>query len=342
MAATKASLAGSSVAAPILAILLKLRDMGLSLALQANGLKVVGLIPDLVDKIPKHELSEIHEESVMMRFANGKTDTASFLVGCDRLRSNTRKTLFGEEAISFTGLTQTGGIPPYPAVFRANGGTVMFNIYSDGVHMVRHPVNDYEVSWERFLQTQREGEEETRRVMDEECRKEFREGPFSRLPFGGGELVRTAARIIKWLPYGLYDHPELATWHKGRVVLIGDAAHPTSPHLGQCANQAMEDCYHLTRLLLAHNLSGTSPSTALLETIFTEFEGPRIARTSELVKSARQQGDLRVVGGIEACKKRNEIFVEMYGGAATGRSTGLVAQSLHLALNPLKAGEGEI
>lgn len=29
--------------------------------------------------------------------------------------------------------------------------------------------------------------------------------------------------------YGIYDRPELETWFKGRVVLIGDAAHPTSP-----------------------------------------------------------------------------------------------------------------
>ena len=38
--------------------------------------------------------------------------------------------------------------------------------------------------------------------MDDEGQKEFREGPFSHLPFGGGELVRTAARIIKVSPYG--------------------------------------------------------------------------------------------------------------------------------------------
>ncbi|KAI1791333.1 FAD/NAD(P)-binding domain-containing protein [Ganoderma leucocontextum] len=401
MAGTKVILAGGGVAGPILGILLKLKgydpiiyerldaptDMGLSLALQANGLKVLGLIPGLVDKIAKHEVTDIvqysvlaederelarfrapqkeltgygvngvrrpvllralieeaqarglvsfeqHEESVTVRFANGKTDTASFVVGCDGLHSDTRKTLFGEEAVSFTGLTQTGGISPYPKLFRANGFAPMFNIYGNGVHMIGYPVNDHEISW---AITQREAEaKETWRAMDEERQEEFREGPCSHLPFGGGELVRTAARILK---YGLYDRPELPTWHKGRVVLIGDAAHPTSPHLGQGANQALEDCYHLTRLLLAHNPSGAPPSTALLAAIFAEFEGPRIARTSELVKSARQQGELRVVSGVEACKKRNEVIVEMYGGAAAGDSAGLIAQFVHLVENPLRLG----
>ena len=142
-------------------------------SLQANGLKVLGLIPGLVDKIQKHEVAEIvqysslaederelvrcpmphkeltgyavngvrrpvllrvlveeaqargvpvvfghqlvgfeqHEDSVTVRFANGKTDTASFVVGCDGLHSDTRKTLFGEAAASFTGLVQVSISP---------------------------------------------------------------------------------------------------------------------------------------------------------------------------------------------------------------------------------------
>jgi len=104
----------------------------------------------------------------------------------------------------------------------------------------------------------------------------------------------------------LYDRPELSTWHKGRVVLVGDAAHPTSPHLGQGANQAFEDIYHLVRLLVQHNPSAGVPSTSLLSKIFTEFENLRIQRTSELVKKARAQGESRVVDGVDACKERND------------------------------------
>ena len=58
-----------------------------------------------------HELVSLEQDAdgVRATFANGKTDSASLLVGCDGLHSNTRVALFGEEAADFTGLTQ---VPP--------------------------------------------------------------------------------------------------------------------------------------------------------------------------------------------------------------------------------------
>lgn len=77
-------------------------------------------------------------------------------------------------------------------------------------------------------------------------------------------------------------------------------------HLGQGANQAFEDIYHLVRLLVKHNPSASAPTTDVLQIIFDEYEAIRIPRTSILVKEARKQGENRVVHGIAACKRRND------------------------------------
>ncbi|KAH9894826.1 FAD/NAD(P)-binding domain-containing protein [Cubamyces lactineus] len=391
MTAPKVIIAGCGVAGPALGVILKLQgydpviyertdgpsQLGLSLCLQPNGLRVLSLIPGLIDQLPRKRLRQLafysllpgnerelartnapaalhalsgdfgmegirrplflqalinaahvhgvpiyfgHQvvaveghrgaeaERVVVRFANGHTDEASFMVGCDGLHSNTRASLFGKEAAMFTGLTQTGGISPIPEAFSSLGPS-MVNMYGDGVHLIAYQVNDEQISW---AITQREAEErETWRDMDADRQRAFKQGAFSQLPFGGGELVRTASRITK---FGLYDRPELRAWHKGRVVLIGDAAHPTSPHLGQGANQALEDIYHLVRLLKKHNPSALAPSAALLEAVFTELEQLRIVRTSRLVAKARVVGNTRVVSGKGACLARDEAVRESWKG----------------------------
>ena len=49
--------------------------------------------------------------------------------------------------------------------------------------------------------------------------------------------------------WGLYDREPLPTWTRGRLTLLGDAAHPMLPHVGQGANQAIEDGVALATVL---------------------------------------------------------------------------------------------
>lgn len=84
-----------------------------------------------------------------------------------------------------------------------------------------------EASWGLF-------DEDQRAAAKEMISAELRSQGWDPLVLG---LVNSAERLIK---YGIYDRPELSPeqWYSGRCVMIGDAVHPTSTHLGQGANQA--------------------------------------------------------------------------------------------------------
>ncbi|GJE95045.1 FAD/NAD(P)-binding domain-containing protein [Phanerochaete sordida] len=257
-----------------------------------------------------HHLNTLEqtEDGVTLSFANGARETVSFVVGCDGLHSDTRKALFGEERADYTGLTQTGGFAPMPEQYR--GTSTAISVFGDGL-----PVDETTMSW---AVTAREPEaKETWRAMDDAAAEDFkRASPVAQWDHGAGELVRNGVNVTK---YGLYDRPELPTWHKGRVVLIGDAAHPTSPHLGQGANQAFEDAGALADLLAAHAPAAEPTTTAALEAAFQELEAARIPRTTFLVKRAREQGETRVVHGVPACVERNEFYRKLLADEALMR-----------------------
>jgi 2-polyprenyl-6-methoxyphenol hydroxylase-like FAD-dependent oxidoreductase len=79
----------------------------------------------------------------------------------------------------------------------------------------------------------------------------------------------------------IIDRPPLRMWGRGCVTLLGDAAHATTPNLGQGACQALEDA-----IVLAVSLRGQSAVEAALR----EYERLRIPRTSAIVRNSWQTG----------------------------------------------------
>ncbi len=77
----------------------------------------------------------------------------------------------------------------------------------------------------------------------------------------------------------VYDRRPLSSWGSSRVTLLGDAAHPMTPNLGQGAAQALEDA-----VVLASRLRNAGD----IEPALRAYEATRIPRTTALVRRSRQ------------------------------------------------------
>lgn len=253
-----------------------------------------------------HKLENLDqsEEGVVATFENGSQESFSFVVGCDGLYSRTRVCLFGEQPVDYTGVAHWGCMGPMPEEHR--GTHTVLDIYGEDAHMIFAPLDESHAFC--AVSVRQDESREAWKNIDDAALEDFKKSRFSEWPFGAGKAVKNSTRLIM---YGLYDRPELETWHRDRIIIIGDAAHPSSTNYGQGANQAIEDIDILIELLEKNSRADISPSTATLNHVFTELEAVRIPRTAELAKGARKQGETRVVAGREACIARNNYYREM-------------------------------
>jgi 2-polyprenyl-6-methoxyphenol hydroxylase-like FAD-dependent oxidoreductase len=115
--------------------------------------------------------------------------------------------------------------------------------------------------------------------------------PIEAMVSSTGQIMRTA----------IYDVPTLPTWHAGRVMLIGDAAHAMSPAGGQGASLALQDAMTLGETL--------ARSSAPIEHVFAEVESRLRPRAERIVAQAAQNDvrQLKELGAV-GCWIRDRLF----------------------------------
>ena len=106
---------------------------------------------------------------------------------------------------------------------------------------------------------------------------------------GWGPIVSSIIPLMQntdiWALFDFYDHPA-PIYYKGRVCVMGDAAHATTPHQGSGAGMAIEDAYVLSNLL------GDVKNVSEIEKVFEAYDAVRRERTLKLVVTSRQAGNL--------------------------------------------------
>jgi salicylate hydroxylase len=195
-----------------------------------------------------HRLVGLDERpaDIALTFANGATREADLLIGADGVHSLVRRTLYGHDNPTYTGQMVWRALLPgsdVPAEVLAPGGHVQW--LGPGRHFFAYYLRGRDVV---NVVTQ----EDTENWVEEgwstpgdpdEMRASF--------PNPEPLLATLLSRIVQCSKWGLFTRPLTGNWGRGRIQLIGDAAHAMLPNAGQGASQSFEDAYILACWLAA-------------------------------------------------------------------------------------------
>jgi 2-polyprenyl-6-methoxyphenol hydroxylase-like FAD-dependent oxidoreductase len=229
------------------------------------------------------------EAGVTARFANGKEARADFLVGADGIHSAVRAQLLGQEKPRYAGYTAWRGITLYED--QALSGGTSFVSWGRGREFGALSVGRGRVYWFGTTNTP-EGSPDASVGRRQEVLETFRgwHSPVEAM------IEATEAHAI--LRNDVYDRKPVKRWGEGRVTLLGDAAHPATPNLGQGACQAIEDAVVLARCLARE----TGVASAL-----REYERERRARTAYISRMSWRNGQIARWENPLACGMRNAV-----------------------------------
>ena len=222
------------------------------------------------------------DQPVIAHFADGTSAEGDFLIGADGVHSAVRQHVIPDGPQPFdTGLIGFGGFVPGSLIENTSIGQRVETTFGQsgffGYGFCSSDSRDGVMWWS--TQPAHGIDAATFRAMSQDAIKRhllnFHAGwhdPIPRLLEAAENIIVTATLDVATLP----------TWSRKRTLLIGDAAHATSPHAGQGASLALEDAMRLGRLMQSEQEFGVT---------FEAFENERRPRAERVVALARRNGN---------------------------------------------------
>jgi len=237
---------------------------------------------------------------VELEFVDGRRVRADVVIGADGVRSAVRASLFGADQPRFTGYIAFRGLVPMARLAGAMLEPPSCLATGPDRSFARYLIRDGQLV--NFVGlAQRDGWSEegwSIRASVDEMLREYE---------GWHENVRTIIRntpddgLFKW---ALLDRDPLPEWSRGRVTLMGDAAHPMLPFLGQGAGMGIEDGVVLAR---AFADSGS------IDEGLRRYVAARRARTTWVMLKSREAGQAYHSGRSEHYQPARHVTAESLG-----------------------------
>jgi salicylate hydroxylase len=216
------------------------------------------------------------DSGAILSFADGSSFEADLVVGADGVRSVVREKIFGGSNPRWTGHMcyraivpvdgQLDYVGPYNSVWMGRNSHVVTYYVRGGkainIVAVLEAKSWVEEGWNV-------------RASRDELLAAF-EGWHP-------DVLKLFSKVTDTFRWGLFDRDPMTNWNKGRVTLLGDAAHPMLPFLSQGAAMAIEDSYVLAAALAA------TPQD--IPKALQRYDAERRPRTSRVQLESRKRGE---------------------------------------------------
>jgi 2-polyprenyl-6-methoxyphenol hydroxylase-like FAD-dependent oxidoreductase len=251
---------------------------------------------NLIELLPSRKVVSIEDgnDGVTVRTESGETYKGAALVGCDGLWSTVRQHIVGDGKPVVSGHIAYRAVLPtadWPKEYRL---PKMIIWAGDKTHLVHYPLrrgelfnlvvvfhsDRYEEGWDSYGDPA-----ELHERFSEKC-----------------EPVRALLKKVNaWKMWVLCDRPPIKNWTKGRITLLGDAAHPMLQYLAQGACMAIEDAVCLANQIEASG--GNYPAA------FQKYQELRYLRTARVQIMARVYGEVYHANNVVR-EVRNKVLQE--------------------------------
>ncbi|KAF4995333.1 hypothetical protein FDECE_12824 [Fusarium decemcellulare] len=251
--------------------------------------ELVKLLPPETAHLGKNlvDLEDLGPGGVVLTFEDGSTARHSAVIGCDGIKSRTRRIMLGDNnplvSPKYTGKYCYRGMVPMSKAVELLGQEKAMNCQAylgyHG-HILTFPVAGGRMMNVVAFQSSQDWPHEKMVVpaTKEEMLDSYKDWGTDVL-----NIVRTMGQSDIW---ALFDSPPIETFHKGRLCLLGDAAHGSTPFQGAGAGMAVEDAFVLGRILQHVERADQLPVA------FEAFSKARVERTQKLVKTSREAGHI--------------------------------------------------
>jgi salicylate hydroxylase len=222
----------------------------------------------------------------------GETLTGAALIGADGLWSTVRKLIAGDSKPRVSGHIAYRAVIPMSEAPPEGKRNAMVVRLAPSCHLVHYPLrrgelfnlvavfrsHRYEEGWDLYG----DPNELAERFVD--TRPEVR---------------ALLAKIDSWRMWSLCDREPIDVYSKGRITLLGDAAHPMLQYLAQGACMALEDAVYLAKMI--------DKSAGDFARAFVDYERVRAPRCAKVQLAARAAGDVMHASGEERDKRNANL-----------------------------------